>query len=196
VTLGDAARVLSKAAAYDGRTIGDSDVLAWHEAIGDLDAADSLAAVARFYGVVVDRRLMPGDVRILVSEIEREYRRDRRLALAAAATGHATDATPLADRSAEIRAFVGQVRDVLPDGDPDALRYGTRYWRREQAIGRERSEEPNPRYDPSLAAPIADWQSATGAPERCWWEDDTARERHAVQELAKAGRLSSREEPA
>jgi len=188
MTHGDTARILAKAAAFDQRTIGESDVLAWHEAIGDLDAADSLAAVARFYATVVDRRIMPGDVRVLAGEIQRERRRVSRLAIEAAEESP-VDPRPLQDRGPEIRGFVGRVRSVLPEGDPDKLRYGTAYWRREVAIHRERDETPNPLFDPVMAAPVADWEASTGRPVRCWWQDEAARERHSVEELAKAGRL-------
>ena len=37
--------LLSVAAAFDRRTTGESDVMAWHATIGDLDFADSRAAV-------------------------------------------------------------------------------------------------------------------------------------------------------
>lgn len=180
--------VLAKAAAFDQRTVGVSDVLAWHEAIGELDFADALAAVTRFYTMVTERRMMPGDLHQLVAEIERERRRESRLAIEAAQTPE-TDPRPLADRSPEIREFVDQVRGVLPEGDPDKLHPRAAHWRREQAVHHEREAEPNAFFDPALATPVADWQASSHKPEGCWWEDERARERHAAQELAKAGRL-------
>lgn len=62
MTPGDVGRVLAKAAAFDQRTVGEADVLAWAEVIGDLDAADALEAVSRHYGET-DRRLMPVHIR-------------------------------------------------------------------------------------------------------------------------------------
>jgi hypothetical protein len=58
MTPGDVGRVLAKAAAFDQRTVGEADVLAWIEVIGDLEAADALEAVSRHYAET-DRRLMP-----------------------------------------------------------------------------------------------------------------------------------------
>lgn len=187
----DTARVLAKAAAFDQRTVGDTDVLAWHDAIGDLDAADALAAVTGFYREVTERRLMPGDVRTLVAEIERDRQREQRRRERApeiqAIESYATDPRPLTDRRPEIREFIASVREVLPDGDPDALHPRAAYWRREQAVHRDRTSEPNPAFDPTMA-PV-DWQASTAQPEHCWWEDERARERHAQIELAKANRL-------
>lgn len=45
----DTARVLAKIAAFDQRTVGEADVRAWHEVLGDLDYADVLTAVTEHY---------------------------------------------------------------------------------------------------------------------------------------------------
>lgn len=50
------------------------------------------------------------------------------------------------DHSSEIRAFaLDQIRSVLPEGDPDALRHATREWNRFRRW-RGLKEEPNPHY--------------------------------------------------
>ena len=64
--------LLSVAAAFDRRTTGEADVIAWHAAIGDLDFADSRAAVIAHYQESRDW-IMPADVRVRV----RAMRRDR-----------------------------------------------------------------------------------------------------------------------
>jgi hypothetical protein len=43
------ADVLSAAGIYDGRTIAEADVAAWHAAVGQYDREDALAAVVRHY---------------------------------------------------------------------------------------------------------------------------------------------------
>lgn len=58
----DTAKVLAKAAAFDRRTVGESDILAWHQAISDLDPLDALDAVTAHYQHET-RWLMPADVR-------------------------------------------------------------------------------------------------------------------------------------
>ena len=191
----DVGRLLAKAAAFDQRTVGDVDVLAWCEAIGDLDAADALAAVSRFYATVTERRIMPGDVRTLAAEIDRERRRQQREAIEAEQRP-ALDDRPLTDRRREIRDFVEQVRSVLPDTDPDVLRPRAAYWRREHAIHHDRpDEEPNPDFDPSMTVPV-EWERSKYPPRGCWWQDESRRERHAFELLAEAGRLRPRDREA
>lgn len=58
----DTGKVLAKAAAFDRRTVGEADVLAWHQAIGGLEALDALDAVAAHYQHET-RWLMPADIR-------------------------------------------------------------------------------------------------------------------------------------
>jgi hypothetical protein len=61
MTHDDVVDVLTAAAAFDRRTIGEADVLAWHAAIGDLPAADAMTAVIAHYRESRDW-LMPSDV--------------------------------------------------------------------------------------------------------------------------------------
>jgi hypothetical protein len=148
MTPGETARVLGKAAAFDQRTVGAADVAAWHEAIGDLNDDDALAAVTRHYQQT-DQRIMPAHLRRLVAEIERERRRAVREASERRAI-EAEQAEHRGDRTAEIEAFVQQVRDILPPAGPEALRPRAAYWDREHRLYRRYAEgEPNPLYDPS-----------------------------------------------
>jgi hypothetical protein len=63
-------------------------------------------------------------------------------------------------------------------------------WRREaDAFHRAAGGTPNPNYDPGMA-PTAVWQRSAGEPAKCWWQDEGARERHARELLAEAGRLA------
>lgn len=64
--------LLGFAASYDNRNTGDSDVIAWLEAIGDLSFDDSYRAVAAHYGHEPDKRLMPGHVRQRVKAMRRD----------------------------------------------------------------------------------------------------------------------------
>ena len=63
--------LLTGAAAFDRRTTGESDVMAWHAAVGDLDFADSRAAVIAHYQESRDW-VMPADVRVRVKAIRRD----------------------------------------------------------------------------------------------------------------------------
>ncbi len=55
-------KLLGFAAVFDNRTVGDADIIAWLEAIGDLPFSDARAAVAAHYRNEPDRRLMPAHV--------------------------------------------------------------------------------------------------------------------------------------
>lgn len=53
--------LLTTAAAYDRRTVGEADVIAWHRAVGDLDFLDAQDAVIAHYTQTTDW-LMPAHV--------------------------------------------------------------------------------------------------------------------------------------
>ena len=153
----ETARVLAKCAAFDRRTVGRADVLAWHEVLGGLDVGDALAAVTRGYATNRDW-IMPSDVVSHAADIRRErVRRERHAAALEGAP--ATDSRPLTDRSPEIQAFVRKVRDGLPPGDPDSLRHGHRHWRQVAATRQRQARAvPNPDYNPQALARLAGMQ--------------------------------------
>lgn len=62
MTKGDTARLLSLIQAFDRRTIGETDVEAWHLIVVDLDPNDCMEAVRAHY-LTETRWLMPADVR-------------------------------------------------------------------------------------------------------------------------------------
>jgi hypothetical protein len=64
--------VLTKCAAFDQRTVGELDVMAWHEILGRVDLADALEAVRRHYTDSSDRA-MPADI-LKLSRIARDER--------------------------------------------------------------------------------------------------------------------------
>lgn len=73
MTRSEIALLLGAAAARDQRTVGEADVLAWHEDLGDLDLADARDALRRHYRESTDR-IMPAHVRRLVKIIKDERR--------------------------------------------------------------------------------------------------------------------------
>lgn len=197
MTPGDTARVLGACALYDNRTVGVADAAAWHKVIGDLDAADAIEAVTRHYADSTDR-IMPAHVRRIVGEIQRErhrVQREERERLAIEAESSEARGT-LTDRRGEIQAFVGQMRDVLPEGSREALAPRTVHWEREhRAYVHQQEGEPNPAFDPALTKPVGEWNRSSREPAGAWWEDEAARERHSKMLLAEAGRLCQAEEP-
>ncbi|AEV86716.1 hypothetical protein ACWT_5699 [Actinoplanes sp. SE50] len=66
--------LLTLAATFDYRRIGEADVEAWYLALDDIDLDDAKAAVVRHYRDQTDR-LMPAHVRAGVKAIRAERRR-------------------------------------------------------------------------------------------------------------------------
>lgn len=140
----DIANVLAKAAAFDQRTVGQADILAWHEALHDLDAADALTAVTRHYASS-EQRLMPVHVRRHATDLARERHRvareeAERLALEATAA----DAVTVRDRSADVADLLATLRDRLGPSDPSVLRRAE--WVREERLRQRGDAVPNPHY--------------------------------------------------
>lgn len=67
----ETAQLLTLCAAYDNRTLGDADVLAWAQVLGDLPYTDAQNAVTAHYATET-RRIMPADVRAGVRRIRRD----------------------------------------------------------------------------------------------------------------------------
>lgn len=148
-------RLLTLIQNVDKRKIDDATVLVWHEIIGDLPFADAVEAVTSHFREST-AYLMPAHIVAGAREIDRlRIRAEReRLAIEQA---HPTDPRPLKDRSAEIQEFIANVRSGLPEGDSDSLWHGRGYWRRNrQAMDRQANAEPNPHYDPAVAARAAE----------------------------------------
>lgn len=130
------------------------------------------------------------EIRSRAAELHRERRRQLREAKEQRAlTAYAEQAGPLTDRSAEIQAFVGEIRGVIPEGDREALMPRKVAWEREHRHHQRQADAvPNPAYDPSMQ-PVREWSASKAGPDGAWWESDDARERHAKTLLAEAGRL-------
>lgn len=162
MTPADIARVLAKAAAFDQRTVGEADILAWYDAIGDLDPTDALEAVSRHYRESTDR-LMPAHIRRIAAQLVRErhrIEREQRDRLAIEATASA--AVPTQDRRADVDDLLGKLRDRLGPSDPNVLRR-TEWVRTEKRRQRANDAGPNPHYTgppPPGGWPIPDADSA------------------------------------
>ena len=71
MTPSETAILLAMAAAFDSRTVGETDVMAWHAVLEDLPLEDCEAAVLAWYREHRER-LMPSDVRHAVKAIRRD----------------------------------------------------------------------------------------------------------------------------
>lgn len=106
MTLEETVDLLTAAAAFDRRTVGKADAVAWHAVLGDLDFQDAQAAVIAHYR---DSRewIMPADVRTRVKAMRRD-RLERGLIPAPPAE--------LADDPARYRASLGANIRQIADG--------------------------------------------------------------------------------
>lgn len=109
MTPAEVARVLTKASAFDQRTIGETDVLAWHEVIGRHEAADALAAVTRHY-TETRERLMPADLMRHMKAIREERRRAEQASAPLALPSRFEDDE---ERDLRVKEGVAHCKDVL-----------------------------------------------------------------------------------
>jgi hypothetical protein len=120
MTPDEVAVVLSKASAFDQRTIGEADVMAWHEVLADIPVDDALQAVTDHYRENATR-LWPADLRRLATQIDHKRRGAiRRAELAAAQEPRALPAGP-ADPE-RVSKLIGEVVAALPVTDSDRIR--------------------------------------------------------------------------
>lgn len=108
----EAAKVLLLAAAYDNRTFDQLTASAWADALDDLELADCIEGVKRYYR---ENRawMMPADIREQVRQLIRERKvaeiRARHAALEAAETvAHGEPASPEA-----VRDYREQINEAL-----------------------------------------------------------------------------------
>ncbi|MGW1059328.1 hypothetical protein [Micromonospora rubida] len=141
------AALLGAMAARDRRTIGKSEVEAWHTDIGDLDFDVARDAVNQHFRSS-DAYLMPVHVRRLAADITRERSRiareeRERLSIEAAQEGRA-GRNPVRDRSDDVTDMLATLRDRLGPSDPTVLRRAE--WVREERLRQRTAAAPNPHY--------------------------------------------------
>jgi hypothetical protein len=161
VNAAETGELLAFAALYDNRKVGDPDVVAWLEAIGDLPYPDARAAVAAHYGSESTERIMPGHIRTRVKAMRRE-----RLAR------EIVPAPPpeLTDEPGRYKAALQAKVRQIADGKQPHL-----------AIGRLPSETP-----PDLDDLRQQLGTALPPPERLLSPEETAR-RQAAESRARRG---------
>lgn len=180
---GEMARVLTKAAAFDQRTIGEADVMAWYDAVGQLDYDDAMTAVSRHYATNTDR-IMPAHLRAEVLAIRNERAAQQQHEIRALPSKFEYDP----ERNERIREGIRKLAEgwgVPTDDDgSDPHVAALARARRER---KSKMPEPRRRRDPS-AKPI-DLDKVTDGPE---WAKAEIRERLAVAELHRNNRPCGR----
>lgn len=159
MNLSETALMLAQMQAYDQRTVGESDVIAWQALLVDASFQDCQEAIRQHYSESTDR-IMPAHVRRLVRDMERarqvspwapgQHGIPRGEAVPEVATGQRL---ALSDLPAAVADLVAQVRAGLPEGRRETLAPRRVAWEREhQAYLRHTTGEPNPYYRPDRVA--------------------------------------------
>lgn len=104
----EVATLLGLAAARDRRTVGQADVAAWLEDVGDLDFTDARAALGRHFRESTDW-LMPAHIRRHVAAIRAERRRAEHHEVRELPSRFEDDT----HRSVRVQVGVARARDVL-----------------------------------------------------------------------------------
>lgn len=141
--------LLTLAAKYDNRRFDDATVMAWQEVLADLPFDDCRTAVVSHVATSAEY-LMPVHVVQGAAEIDR-IRRRRLREIREAQERLELEAAPRTDRSKEIAAAI---RDMLPAGNPDALRRAE-WLDSDKRRDRLTEANANPDYDPTVAIAAA-----------------------------------------
>lgn len=206
MTLGELKPLLKVIAAYDGRNLGQADILVWGRQMADVEAVDAVEAVHEHYGATKDW-IYPSDVRRL-AERHRNRRNKRPEVVAPGCYEPDEDARRrlmpstdglralptgegAKDRFGEVREGVVRLANGWTErGDTVFRRREVVEWERaEQRRQRAAVEGPNPYYDPDMGQPVGEWQRNGAGPAGAWWLNEVKREEHAARLLDDAGRL-------
>lgn len=155
----ETANLLAAMAAFDRRTIGRSDVVAWHALLEDVTYADALDAVKRWYAEETEW-MMPAHVRRSVwKAVQERAKAERRWAAGQYGVpkdeaypeiaGQVDDSNLREDVKARLRELLAE---RFPDASREVLHPRRTHWEREHtAYRRQQEAEPNPNYRPRIS---------------------------------------------
>ena len=171
MNISETTQALALAQAFDNRTVGEVNIRAWHAVLADAAAADVMAAIREHYAEHTEW-IMPAHIRTAVRDMVSQRE------MAARATGWAPgqagvpkdQAMPevkaigrLEDLPPDVAALVAAARQILPEGDRDALYPRRAVWEREHAAYlRTQRAQPNPLYKPQEKAGVSGHCGACG----------------------------------
>jgi hypothetical protein len=215
VTPHEIGMVLAKAAVFDQRNVGDSDILAWHEILGHVELGEALDAVGHHYADSRER-IMPTDVLRLIPVLRHARQQSEHpCPRCGRVRGHGPDEVcggqyAVASGRYEptgksaVREMLAQVATKLavPNDDIDTSNIApevkgqlrkspaaVRVVAEAQARVVRRQRDNAARLARRDVAGGTAWQATKTEPRGAWWEDPAAREGHATRLLAEAGRL-------
>lgn len=136
----EAALILAAAAARDLRTVGEADVLAWHEDLEDITYPEAREALKRYYRDHTDR-IMPAHIRQLVRIIRDERRRTNAHEVRALPSRFEDDTTRdrrVASGAEKVREALAAALQPKPLEEPEELSPSDEI--RQRALERARAE--------------------------------------------------------
>lgn len=162
MNLSETARALALVQAFDQRTVGDADVIAWQGVLADATLADVEEAVRQHYAEETGR-IMPAHIRRAVRDMvsQREMARTATPWAPGQYGVLKADAMPEVagpvDENAltpSVRALLDATRAMLPEGSREALMPRRVAWEKEFAAQeRQKNAVPNPHYRPMAFCP-------------------------------------------
>lgn len=167
--------LLKVLAAYDGRNVGEADLMVWGRQMADVEYADAVEAAHQHYAESREWA-RPSDIRHLAQGFYN--RRHRRLDVPrpGCVEPDPNERRRLVQAEDGLLALPSRYED---DGDRDARNHENAMKIRREVIAPLVAK---------MAVP-AEWSASGKDPSGAWWEDPDRRERHAKQELAALGRL-------
>lgn len=164
MNLSETARALALVQAFDQRTVGDADVIAWQGVLADATLADVEEAVRQHYAEETGR-IMPAHIRRAVRDMvsQREMARTATPwapgqygVLKADAMPEVTGPVDENALTPSVRALLDATRAMLPEGSREALMPRRVAWEKEFAAQeRQKNAVPNPHYKPPKTQYVA-----------------------------------------
>lgn len=151
------AELLTLITAFDRRTLGDADIVAWHSVLDDIEVTDAAEAVRRHYRTSSEW-IMPADVRRGAAEVVRERSIGQ---WAPGQFGVPRDQAHPELPPVPFEEMPVRVQDLLrrvPRGNWAALHPRRAAWEREQRDYRRQADaRPNPLYDPAAVEALREY---------------------------------------
>lgn len=173
--LDEVAALLKVLAAYDGRNVGEADLMVWGRQMADVAFADAVEAAHQHYGETREWA-MPVDIRRSAQRLHNFRNRRPEVVAPGCFEPDPAERRRLGHGEAGPLALPGR-------GETDAERD-------------ERNKAGAKKIRREVIAPLVarmsvpeQWVPRKGEPVGAWWEDERKREEHATKLLAEAGRL-------
>lgn len=175
--LDEVGALLKVLAAYDGRNVGEADLMVWGRQMADIEFADAAEAAHQHYGETRDWA-MPVDIRRTAQQLRNVRNRRPEVVAPGCVEPDPNERRRLGRGDAGPLALPGR-------GETDEERDA----RNEAGAKKIRREVIAPLIA-RMSIPARDqWIPLKGKAQGAWWEDEAKREQHANEVLAEMGRL-------